>query len=363
MKIGILTYHRTLNYGGCLQALATRLMLEQMGHEVYYVDYWPDYHKRYYSFFNRVYFQQYSWYGKLYYLYKIGRSFRFVRKRQKNFEVFHKKYTYPFCRPLTDKYDVIIYGSDQIWRVQKPLKDYNPIYFGDNQIDAKLHVAFSASMGLIPESMEQRNRLKLLLSHLDYISVRESNLLQLVHELGYKDAIQTIDPTLLLDSKIWDTQFPTPNYSGPGYILVYNLWGRVFNMDSVTTLAKRKGLIVKELSGTASKGDTETLITTAGPDIFISLIKNATYIFTSSFHGLAFSLIYGKQVFASFESNGGRARSLLDTAGIPERYLDNFAVLPEVLPVIDYEIVKDRLMTIKKESINYLHNSIKQITV
>ena len=53
MKIGILTYHRTLNYGGCLQALALRKALEEIGHEVYYVDYFPDYHKRQYSVFNR----------------------------------------------------------------------------------------------------------------------------------------------------------------------------------------------------------------------------------------------------------------------------------------------------------------------
>ena len=42
MKIGILTYHRTYNYGGCLQALATRLVLEEMGHEVFYIDFSDD---------------------------------------------------------------------------------------------------------------------------------------------------------------------------------------------------------------------------------------------------------------------------------------------------------------------------------
>jgi len=45
MKVGILTYHRTYNYGGCLQALATRLIIESLGHKVYYVDYWPKYHR------------------------------------------------------------------------------------------------------------------------------------------------------------------------------------------------------------------------------------------------------------------------------------------------------------------------------
>ena len=49
MKIGIVTYHRTLNYGAVMQSLATRFVLEEMGHEAYYVDYWPDYHKENYK--------------------------------------------------------------------------------------------------------------------------------------------------------------------------------------------------------------------------------------------------------------------------------------------------------------------------
>ena len=51
MKIGIVTYHRSLNYGAVMQSLATRFALEEMGHEVYYVDYWPDYHRKIYECF------------------------------------------------------------------------------------------------------------------------------------------------------------------------------------------------------------------------------------------------------------------------------------------------------------------------
>ena len=49
MKIGILTYHRSHNYGALLQAIATRIVLKKMGHDAYYIDYWPDYHRRMYA--------------------------------------------------------------------------------------------------------------------------------------------------------------------------------------------------------------------------------------------------------------------------------------------------------------------------
>ena len=68
MKIGILTYHRTLNYGACLQSIATRVLLERMGHDAYYVDYWPEYHKRMYNVVNWYNFVHGSLFGNIKYL-------------------------------------------------------------------------------------------------------------------------------------------------------------------------------------------------------------------------------------------------------------------------------------------------------
>ena len=52
MKIGILTYHRSHNYGALLQAIALRHVLEEMGHEVTFIDYWPAYHRHLYKAFS-----------------------------------------------------------------------------------------------------------------------------------------------------------------------------------------------------------------------------------------------------------------------------------------------------------------------
>ena len=52
MKIGILTYHRAINYGAILQSYALQAFLEQHGFDASFVDYWPDYHKAFYKIFN-----------------------------------------------------------------------------------------------------------------------------------------------------------------------------------------------------------------------------------------------------------------------------------------------------------------------
>lgn len=52
MKIGILTYHRSHNYGALLQGIALREVLKRMGHEVTFIDYWPAYHRHMYALFS-----------------------------------------------------------------------------------------------------------------------------------------------------------------------------------------------------------------------------------------------------------------------------------------------------------------------
>ena len=176
MKIGILTYHRTHNYGGCLQALAMRLFLEGQGHEVYYVDYWPDYHKRAYDIFNKDVFKHSNIKGKIRYIFSVISTYSFARKRQEIFESYLEKYVYPYCKPLAEQYDVIIYGSDQIWRKQYALNDYNPVYFGENNFRAKKHVSYAASMGILPNNEADDKRIASMLKNLDVISVRENTL-------------------------------------------------------------------------------------------------------------------------------------------------------------------------------------------
>ncbi len=354
MKIGILTYHRTYNYGGCLQALATRLILENEGHQVYYVDYWPNYHKRSYSLVPL----KSLWAAPT--LLSGIRAFvesilhlPYTLKRRNNFRHFLNENIIAYCKPLTEEYDVIIYGSDQIWRKQPFTNDFNPIYFAKNSFRAKKHVAFSASMGVLPTEIVDIENVRTLCQNFNNMSVRESDLCLFLREHGFPDTCVTLDPTLLVPMGIWDACMKITDYKGPKYVLFYELNMETFNIEKVRRFAKNKGLLLKVITGRAKKNDSETEITTAGPYEFVKWIKNAEYVFSSSFHGLAFSLIYGKEVFVSFKNNAQRAKSLLNIAGIPERFIAPGADIPE-FPSIDYLKVISNLSPYREASLNYL---------
>lgn len=359
MKIGIVTYHRTYNYGAVMQALATRLVLEEMGHEAYYVDYWPDYHKDFYSLFSKNSFLKLNAKQKVKFLLDLIRYFRSKKRRIDNFENFFQTQIYPYCRPLDESYDVVIYGSDQIWRKQNALGTYNPFYFGKNELKTKYHISYAASMGILPDKDTDKENVKTLVSHLDKLSVREEDLRNLLQSLGYNNVSLSLDPTLLLSSEIWDKYMPTEPYRGEKYALVYILGGNGFDLKEIKNFTDKKGLKLVVLRGYARTKETKANITSAGPLEFIRLIKNADYVFCASFHGLAFSIIYGRQFFTSFLHNSGRAESLLKIIGCQDRLLAPMSKIPLNLPPVDYDDVSKRMMSIKKESLKYLAD-IKQ---
>lgn len=353
MKIGIVTYHRTLNYGAVMQALATRFVLQEMGHEVYYVDYWPDYHKNSYALFPLAELSKLSWRKKINFLLSFLKYFISRKRRIDNFDKFFQNHIYPYCRPITDYFDVVIYGSDQIWRKLRALGTYNPFYFGDNKINTQHHISYAASMGILPDNDEDKAKIKELVSHIEKISVREEGLQQLLKSLGFVDVYLTLDPTLLLSSEKWDKYLPTEPYQGKKYVLVYMLTD-TFDLNGIKKFAHTKGLDVIVLRGYASTKETKTNITSAGPYDFIRLIKNAEYVFSASFHGLVFSIIYGKQFFTSFKNNTGRARSLLEQLGITGRLLPVKSDIPQDIPQIDYIEVQKRLDILQKQSLSFL---------
>ena len=121
---------------------------------------------------------------------------------------------------MNEVYDVIVHGSDQIWRKQPEINTYNQVYFGKHQIKSNRKVSYAASMGILPKDEFDMNQVKDYLSCLDAISVREESLLALVKELGYSNATHDLDPTLLLPSDYWVNKFNLKQ-SSERYALYY----------------------------------------------------------------------------------------------------------------------------------------------
>lgn len=361
MKIGIVTYHRSRNYGALLQAYALQTFLRDKGHDAVMADYWPDYHRKMYVFFSWDKFKSSSLRSNVKYIYTLATTWvrHIVRKR--NTEMFVDRYLYV---DNSFDYDVAVYGSDQIWRKQDyPTgKRYNSVYFADNTIKAKKKISYAGSMGVIEVSGEKDRRfLRDNWANFDAISVRERDLQELVCNISGFEPIHVLDPVFLLTKEQWLRLISGTHFSKPKkkYLVYYRLQTLVQADKMVERLATERNLEVLEFSGYLrpfkyGKRYKET----ASVLEFIYLLNDAEFVVANAFHGLAMSICFNKQFYAfSSPAQANRLSSLLECLGIEGRLnLDANSI--DFNNSIDYAEVNKNLLSLQEESREWLIKNI-----
>jgi hypothetical protein len=359
MKIGILTYHRSHNYGALLQALALRYILIQKGHDVFFIDYFPEYHQRLYKVFDWDLFRTMSWKRKIKTILLLITTIIPTMVRRNQFLSFIKAEIEPYCRSINECYDCVVYGSDQIWRKQPYISRYNPIYFGANSIATQAHVAYAASLDLLPIAEEDSKDFCDLVRHLNKVSVRESTIKDFLINHGFSNVTICLDPTLLLTKSQWEQLVPQRRIIKNKYILLYDLQNdggfKTFDNGDVKQFAKRNGCKIVRLHAKVSNINCMLNRYADMPSDFINLIRNAECVLTSGYHGLIFALIMERPVYCCFPVDYLRAQTLLYELQLSEKMLaaDN-PRLPQYIEQVDYVTVNKRFTKLRETSLNFL---------
>ncbi len=367
MKIGILTYQRAENYGALLQAYALKTYLQCKGHEISFVDYWPKYHVEHYRLFSIHRFKKMTISIKVKYLISLllwGFP-SFLRKYRLTRFMHHelcldKTIKYQNDNDSTEKYDVVIYGSDQIWRRQDiHNNEYNPWYFGSANIVAAKKITYAASMGIINPDEKEIGLMTKWLKAFNYLSVREKDLQLFLHQIGFESYL-VIDPTFLLPKQEWKKLFKSRKEER--YILFYNLLGTEDSIRFANGLSHATGLPIKEINMRyqLSHVFSKRYISCASIDRFLQLMEGAEYVVSNSFHGVAFSIIFEKQFWAlGIGKKADRVLTLLDALGIKERYLFCKFDSSILTDLINYDEVRIKIQKLVSDSQKFLNNSIQ----
>jgi exopolysaccharide biosynthesis predicted pyruvyltransferase EpsI len=105
------------------------------------------------------------------------------------------------------------------------------------------------------------------------------------------------------------------------------------------------------------------LTKSGGPKVFLSMVKNASLVFTSSFHGTIFSAIFQKNFWyiknKSANVNDDRACFILEQLGLKKRYIriDNICKV-NLWEQIDFLTVEENINKLKTKSIEFLKESL-----
>ena len=333
MKIGALTFHGSYNYGSVLQAYALQTYIEKLASqsgircEYEILNYRSPEQKRMYAkpelssvrnVVRRLMYEPYR--GKL-------------DEQGRKFEAFIDQYLNTTCEfanlealpSFTEKYDVLLAGSDQIWNVRA--KDFSYAYLFEECKPRKISYAASLGPLEIDWSLYDKERYVSDLQEFDRISVREEKSREQLNKVYPTSSCDIhIDPTLLLDSEDWRTLSSGMDVNDGNYILFYCLEPRAEHLKIAELLSQKIGLpvVATRYRGKADYFNHFIKLYNAGPCDYISLIDHAAMVLTSSFHGTAFSILFQKPFFVLDGLADGRIHDLLKLSGS----LDNNLKLP-----------------------------------
>ena len=362
--LGILTFNRALNYGAVLQALALKDVCEELGYEVHIVNYLKDTPEQDVSPF-RAFADAKNKKSAAFKLVRSMMSYTSDIKRREAFECFRKEYLNEsiVCTTAEEvaalEYDYYISGSDQIWNYNITGGNFDPVYFGQLPGGAQC-IVYAGSAQDTPLPLDKELEFQAMLKKTTCpVSIRESKLANYVGKLTDVQYPVVLDPTLLAGRGFID-KLPQCEAPKDPYILIYQIDSNPATDVSVKNLEKRFDCKVYTMT-TPRLGSVHGRKGEAGPEEFLTLLRNAQFLVTNSFHGIALSLLLEKNFYVY--DNGGvmtRIDSLLSAVDLTDRKIKLIADIdPE--KKINYAPVQARLSTLRAASRKFLEDALNGI--
>ena len=361
MKIGILTFHRTINYGAVLQCYALQELLRRRGHQVEVIDYRiriVERERRFLSFSTLR-----TRKSVLIMIKYIIKCILIYRKKKKAINAID---SYLERRILLSKrvnsikdipsyYDCIIFGSDQIWNPNL-CDGFDSVFWGQFPKGKTKFIAYAASIGEV-DVIEDDQWVKIneLIRSFDMISVREKEL-EIALKSKFCIPVQCcLDPTLMIDSGCFDSIAVRPKETN--YVFLYNVQKDSYSYIFAKRLAEK--LNCKVIRGQArpekrNKKDIGCqLVECISPEEFLGYIKYSQYVVGNSFHAIALSLVFRKNFYSLECPRPSRVKSLLKQVGLLERHLSSQVENISIVG-IDYSEFDSRIKNLRKDSMLFI---------
>lgn len=329
-RVGVLTFHRCINYGSYWQARCLVEGLQARGVDAELLDHdcaevnlaeWKC-----------------SLQPRLPERSSLGELRLYKRKARRFFEAWCEL---PRSRPFglnapetAGNYGTVVVGSDEVWNFRHPWYRAKPIFFGSGLKSERL-VSYAASFGnhdaadgVDPYWAERLRRF-------DAISVRDANSRALVQGATGAEPQLVLDPCLQ-----WpEVAKAVPRVAEQPYAIIYGHGLPRWLVDQVRRWAERTGTHVISLGYANDWADEQRI--DEGPLEFAGWMAGAQAVVTNFFHGCVFALLNGKPfVAAPSDYRFNKIRDLTAKLGASERVV-TAATSPQVFDALMAEPVGD----------------------
>lgn len=369
-KIGLLTFHKSINYGSVLQAWAlTKTISKKYNVEV--IDYKPNQYEYLYNLYR-------SWNTINNFKYNLKRiplrkaiknqSYLFKKFREEQLPLSQIEYNSANADEVANYYNAIVVGSDQVWNLRA--KDCDSVFFLPFSFKGK-KVSYACSINDTDYTEERcSDDLRNQICDFDFISVREKSGSEKLQNyiLNKKKVYTLLDPTLLCNKEEFESLL-SERIVKENYIFLYNVWtseagiqaakyiSEKFNMPVYTIMTASN---IKEVKFLEENGIIVEKVKTS-PSDFLNFFRYASYVVTESFHGTAFSLIFERPfVCVSKRTNDERLVNILELVDLKNRYIKpkDLTKFDFTLP-IDYVLVNERRHSKANDCIKVLYQAIE----
>ncbi len=348
-KVLITTLHFYNNFGSVLQAYALKHALEKLGYSADILPYKP-------RLPEHTYFQdpelQHSYARKCAKFVEFRRHFLGITENISQIDERWKGY------------DAYIVGSDIIWG--REFSGLDSVYFLDFAPEGRKKIAYAASAILTANGTTEDDALfAKRLPYFDALSVRETSSAACIQGFTARKVFAVLDPTLLLAREEYaPLEAEREEMTEKPYLLSYCLTHDPAVVDYANLMAKKLGLrVIHYFADYPDRVFPEDArcFAFAGPGEFLSYVKNAECVFTNSFHGTCFSMIYRKPFYTYTAKRAmlSRVRDTVSRLGMEDRFFAGFRDLPKVSLEIGYTGMEDKLLEARKGSMDFLTTALE----
>lgn len=315
-KAIIFTYYKEPNYGAFLQAYSMQSFLRQNGISPYIYEYDSLSARIATVLYRLLKGKRKISSQKMDYNNKMENA---VLKRQSSLSLYHG----------SDYFDLAILGSDEIWNIRNIYASHDPFLFKKSKKAART-ISYAACAGnseiyhfrFLPYAKRGINSL-------DAVSVRDDHTEEIVKALGRNDVVRVIDPVFLYNLA---DELPDLHVERP-YVFVYSYGLSEDQINMICAVAKENDWEIIATGSSCLWADQNP-----APDPFewVSYIKNADAVITSTFHGTAFSILFNRN-FAVLNQWSHKVDSLIREMGLLDRRVSETENMKDILKKpIDY---------------------------
>lgn len=357
MKIGIMTFHNAENYGAVLQAYALKRYLQETypSYQVDIVDYRCPLIEKSHQYVRPLSHFKHKGVKKLIsFLLQV----LYLPKRVKVKAVF-RSFVVKFLEPKKnnfDVYDYVVYGSDQIWNPS--LTGNDTTYLGNGCTGKK--IAYAASDG--GELVFGEETISLL-QDFQAISCREKSLSHKLSQHLPEKSVETVcDPVFLLSKEEWLSFARPPKERN--YLLVYKISENKEMDTEAESFASKWGKQVIQIVYVKSIKKflcfKQKFVWAITPNEFVGYFAYADFVFTTSFHGSAFSIILEKNFYTfQFAHRNERITDLFNELELTERFITHIPCYDTLEDhAIDWTRVSEKKEQYRQRSVDFLNCSL-----